>query len=599
MTKTKSRIALIITFVLSLCIFGAEKQPNIVWICIEDASCHIGSYGEKAIKTPVLDQLASEGIQFDQAFVTAPVCSSSRSAMVTGMYQMTSGFHHHRSQRKSGKGGANKLYFDSYKISIPTVPELFKKAGYYVTNKSKTDYNFIADKMYDGSDWQKRKAGQPFFAQFQLHGGKSRGSSKGVDTSKMKIPPYYKDDEVIRKDWASYLGSWVKTDSDVKKILDSLDKAGELENTYIFVWTDHGVSHIRGKQFLYDEGIKVPLIVRFPNKVKAGSVRKDQVTHIDIPVSSLVLAGIKVPDYMQGKDIFATDYKEQLKIVCGRDRCDETVDFIRCVRTKKWKYIRNFLHVVSYMQPCQYKVGKMIVSDSRQLFNEGKLNKIQARAFMPNRPQEELYDLENDPHEINNLAKDPKHKAILEELREDLKTWMITNNDLGLIPEPILDDKGKAAGNKFSIMKDPKNKDLLKDILTVVDACDAGNEERIKVSLSSTEPTIRFWAARTTGSLKISELKDQLKEMLKDKDGTVRTAAAQSLYQLGDKSGLHVLAKDITNENLLVGMYAIRALEAIGPDAKDETGDAIKAAKKSPYEFTKRVAKRLTIKWKL
>ena len=273
-------------------------KPNIVWICIEDASAHIGCYGETAIQTPIMDQLAKDGIKFERAFVTAPVCSASRSAMVTGMYQMTTGFHLHRSQRTSGKGSGNKAHYDSYQVpkEIVTVPELFKQAGYYTSNKTKTDYNFIRKGLYDSKkDWQGRQKGQPFFAQFQLNGGKYRGNSKGVDQSKIVLPPYYADTEIIRKDWVAYLGSWVKTDTEVAKIINNLKSAGELENTYIFLWTDHGVSHIRGKQFLYDEGIKVPLIIRMPKTIMANTIRQDQVTHIDIPVSSLAFAGIEVP----------------------------------------------------------------------------------------------------------------------------------------------------------------------------------------------------------------------------------------------------------------------------------------------------------------
>ena len=451
-------------FIISL---NAIEKPNIVWICIEDASCHIGPYGETAIKTPTLDRLASEGIKFDHAFVTAPVCSTSRSAMVTGMYQMTAGIHQHRSQRQSGKGGGNKNFFKSYKFNFLTIPELFKKAGYYTANITKEDYNFIKnDKMYDGTDrnWTNRKKGQPFFVQYQLRGGKFRGSTKGVDQSKIKIPPYYIDDKVIRKDWATYLGSWVKTDEDIEKIISKLRKEGELEKSYIFIWTDHGVSHIRGKQFLYDEGMQVPLIVRFPNKLKAGTVRKDLVKHIDIPVSSLALAGIKIPNYMHGLNIFSEDYNEQEKIYSGRDRCDETVDFMRCVRTKKWKYIRNFLHDVSHMQPSQYKDGKTIVSHSRKLYKEGKLNKVQAMAFQSTRAIEELYDLENDPHEINNLASDSKYKNVLVELRQDLKSWMLEYNKVNLRERiaQLAKRKYPFGGPQYEVIIDSLGKDSYK-----------------------------------------------------------------------------------------------------------------------------------------
>jgi arylsulfatase A-like enzyme len=592
-----------VLFFVTFLWFGviAEKKPNIVWICIEDASTHIGSYGETAIKTPVMDQMAMEGIKFNKAFVVAPVCSSSRSAMVTGMFQMTTGFHHHRSQRLNGKGSGNKSYYDSYLVpqELLTVPELFKKAGYYVTNKSKTDYNFVRSNLYDSSDWTKRRKGQPFFAQFQLHGGKNRKSKAGVDFAKMKLPPYYANTAEMRNDWAQYLGSWVQTDKDVDKILKSLKKAGELENTYVFLWTDHGVSHIRGKQFLYDEGIQVPLIVRFPNKKHASSVRQDLVTHIDIPVSSLALAGLDRPAYMQGKNIFADSYSEQQQVFCGRDRCDETVDIIRCVRTQKYKYIRNFLPDVSHMQPSQYKDAKSMIKYSRELYKSGKLNELQARPFLATRPIEELYDLEKDPFETKNLATNSEYTEIVGKLRTDLKNWMINTKDLGLIPEPILEEKGRKYGNKYSILKSSENKTLVSDLLEIIEAGEKSDVVKLKAGLKSTEESIRYWSARALGVKGIGSLKVELSSMLQDKNATVRIAVAESMYRLGDERAVEVLKKEVANPNLLVGMYALRAIESLAFKTKGAVAKTVKSALKSKYEFSKRIAKRLTSLWEL
>ena len=237
-------------------VFGVEPVPvNVVWIVIEDASPHIGCYGENLIKTPHIDRMAREGIRCSSAFVTAPVCSSSRSAMVSGMYQTTLGIHNHRSQVSSRKGGGNVAYYDSYKVpkSVKLIPELFRDAGYYVTNKSKTDYNFIpTSNLYHGSDWKKAPADQPIFAQFQLKGGKNRKAQSHANPDKAVLPPYYPDHPELRQDWAKYLDSWVETDKEVGRILADLEKAGRLGSTAVFLWTDHGVSHLRGKQFLYE-----------------------------------------------------------------------------------------------------------------------------------------------------------------------------------------------------------------------------------------------------------------------------------------------------------------------------------------------------------
>lgn len=578
-------------------------KPNILWICVEDASAHISCYGETAIQTPNIDKLASEGVLFEKAFVSAPVCSSSRSAMVSGMYQTTSGFLHHRSQRFKGKGGENKAYFDSYKVptELKLVPLIFKENGYYISNATKTDYNFEAGNIYDSKKgWSGRKKGQPFFAQIQLSGGKSRKSDKGVDRSKMKLPPYYPNTEIMRDDWAHYLGSWIKVDIEVQKIMAGLKKSGELKNTYVFFWTDHGVSHIRGKQFLYDEGIQVPLIIRFPDGDNKGAVRKDMVNHIDIPVTSLELAGIEVPSYMQGKSIFNKKYKEQEYIYTARDRCDETVDILRSVRTQKFKYIRNFLPHCSHMQRSQYKEGKKMVAEAKKLFAEGKLNSLQAKAFQPTRPVEELYDLENDPFETKNLASDSAHQETLIRLRNQLKGWMIETKDMGLIPEPILEDLGKKYGSKYAILKAPENKTLVNDLINIIEAGERGDSSKIKEGVKSPRAEIRYWAVKAIGNKKVKELKAEVEKLLKDSDATVRVSAAESFAQFGEfKRASELLAKEITNPNLLVGLYAIRAIEAVGPASRAFVKDKVKKALKSPYEFTKRVAKRLSKEWEI
>ena len=599
--KTMKNLPAIILLFLSVALYA--DKPNILWICVEDASAHISCYGEKAVQTLNIDKLAKEGVLFEKAFVSAPVCSSSRSAMVSGMYQTTSGYLHHRSQRYKGKGGTSKVYFDSYKVpsELKLVPQIFKENGYYISNATKKDYNFEAGKIYDSTkDWSGRKKGQPFFAQFQLNGGKNRKSDQGVDRSKMKLPPYYPNTEIMRDDWANYLGSWLKTDQEVQKIMEKLKKSGELENTYVFFWTDHGVSHIRGKQFLYDEGIHVPLIVRFPNKLKGNTVRKDMVNHIDIPVTSLVLAGIDVPSYMQGQSIFVDDYQQQEYIYTARDRCDETVDTLRSVRTQKYKYIRNFLPHCSHMQRSQYKEGKKMVQETKKLFAEGKLNSLQAKAFQQTRPIEELYDLENDPFETKNLAADSVHQETLLSLRVKLKTWMVNSKDLGLIPEPVLEDLGQKYGSKYAVLQASENKNLVKELIDIIEAGERGDISKIKEGIKSPRPSIRYWAVKAIGNKKIKELKGELEKLLEDSDASVRVSAAESFAQFGEfMKSSKLLAKEISNPNLLVGLYAIRAIEAVGQVSRAFVKDELKNAIKSPYEFTKRVAKRLVKEWEI
>ena len=423
-------------------------RPNIVWIIPDDMSANFACYGETAIETPNVDKLAAEGMKFTNAYVTAPVCSTCRSAFITGMYQTSIGAQHHRSGR-----GKQKIHLPD---GIKLVPKLFQEAGYYTSisgwplekrRLGKTDYNFEWDEsVYDGSDWTDRKAGQPFFAQIQTQGGKLRGSdAKGwekvsseaekqlgsrTSIDAVKLPPYYPNHPDILRDWAAYLDSVRMTDVMVGEVLARLEAEGVRDNTLVLFMTDHGISHARGKQFMYDEGLHVPLVISGPG-IKAGSVRDDLVEHIDISALSLAAAGIAIPAYMQSKNILAKDYAPREAVFAPRDRCDETVDHMRSVRTKDFKYIRNFLPKRPYLQPCAYKDGKQILIALREWHAAGKLDKVQELLFRDVRPAEELYDLKADPQEINNLADDPKFLDKLKELHGRLDSWMVETDDKG------------------------------------------------------------------------------------------------------------------------------------------------------------------------
>jgi arylsulfatase A-like enzyme len=319
----------------------------------------------------------------------------------------------------------------------------------------KTDYNFEWNRgMYNGADWSKRKDGQPFFAQIHLPGGKHRGGTieqsrqfaqrmkelfgENTDPAKVTLPPYYPDHPVIREDWAAYLDSVKLTDKFVGDIVARLRAEGDLENTVVLFMTDHGISHARGKQFLYEEGIHVPLIIAGPG-IEKGQVRDDLVEHIDIAALSLGLAGIDVPGYMQAQDILSDSYQPRTAIFSARDRCDETVEYMRCVRTENFKYIRNFLPNRPHMQPNRYKDQKSIIMTMRAMFEANELTDVQARIFQPKRPEEELYDLRNDPHEIRNLAGDPAFAEQLLSMRSMLDTWIEKTGDKGPESEAMYD----------------------------------------------------------------------------------------------------------------------------------------------------------------
>lgn len=425
---------------------AAVKKPNVLWLIAEDMSPHFGCYGEKAIETPNVDKLAAGGVLFERAFVTGPICSPSRSALITGMYQTTIGAHHHRSGL-----GTEKIQLPA---DVQLVPRLFQQAGYYTTNggypamhKGKTDYNFEFDPaIYDGTDWKSRAAGQPFFAQIQLWGGKIRDVPKQLAearlqlgsvtaTDQLPLPPYYPNTQAIHDDWAATLDAVRITDQQVGEIVERLRTEGILDQTIIFFITDHGVSHGRGKQFLYDEGTHIPFVVSGPGLVK-GERRKDLIEHIDMAAMSLALAGISLPTSMQGRNALASDYQPRDATFSARDRADETVDHIRGVRTTRWKYIRNFLPQRPYLQPNAYKDRKPCLIALRAAEAAGQLDEVQRLLFAKTRPPEELYDLNADPWEVHNLAADPGHAKTLQELRAKLDLWMEQTNDQGRTPEP-------------------------------------------------------------------------------------------------------------------------------------------------------------------
>ncbi len=478
----KPRLLLLVCAFLGLAgsAFAADTRPNVLWFVVDDMSANFSCYGEKTIETPNVDRLAREGTRFSRAFTTAPVCSPCRSAFITGMYQTTIGSHHHRSGR-----GTERVKLPA---GVEPVPAIFQRAGYYTcigtgvpaVNRNgkaknakkkaadtedpegtsrglgKTDYNFDWDnKIYDANDWAGRKPGQPFFMQVQLAGGKLRGGSDAnavallerakatfgaaTDPEKVTLPPYYPRDPVQLRDWAAYLDAVRLTDKHVGDVLARLEAEGILEQTLIIFVTDHGISHARGKQFLYDEGTHVPFVVRGPG-IPKGQVRDDLIELIDLTPTSLGAAGIPVPAGMQAKNVFAKGYAPREHVFAARDRCDETTEHIRSVRDGRYLYIRNFLPLRPHLQPNAYKDGKSIVQNLRALHQEKKLDPLQeALLFSPTRPKEELYEWTTDRYQLKNLAAEPAHKATLEKLRARLDRWIVETKDKGPESEKMYD----------------------------------------------------------------------------------------------------------------------------------------------------------------
>ncbi len=436
---------------------AAGDRPNVLYIILEDTGPHMACYGEPLVKTPNLDAFAKQGIRFTQAYCTAPVCSASRSALMSGRYQTNIGAHNHRT-------------WDWHKTTLPTpakhIADWFRDAGYFTCNlqpakktaangaagAGKVDLNFHAhgankEKFFEGTDWKQRKDGQPFFAHLTIietHKGpgwvtaRQRPKSELVDPDKLKLAAYYPDSPIARDEYANYLDAYRLVDSYVGQVMARLEAEGLAKNTVVVISSDHGPL-FRGKQFLYDGGTHIPLLVRFPDGKDAGKVDERFVSGIDIAPTLLGLAGITPPTAaMQGQNIFAPNASVRDHVFTARDRMDTSIDRMRAVRTKQYKYIRNYCPGTPYMQTNEYKEKEYPTWNLvKALAKQGKLNREQALFAAIEKPVEELYDVIADPDEVHNLATDLKYKKTLNELRTLVDGFVAENDKRVQFEDPL------------------------------------------------------------------------------------------------------------------------------------------------------------------
>ncbi len=438
-----------------------KDRPNFLWISTEDMSPDMGCYGDPYAVTPNLDALAAQGVRYTRVFTHAGVCAPSRSGLITGMYPTTIRTHHMRCRGVPPS-------------EVKCFPEYLRAAGYYCTNNVKTDYQFDApltawDECSNKAHWRNRPAGKPFFSVINFtitHESQVRNRSAGMmkqlnslgpgerhDPAKAQLPPYYPDTPKVRQDWAQYYDVVTLMDKQAEEVLDQLEQDGLAQNTIVWFWGDHGRGLPRGKRWVYDSGTRVPLIVRVPEKwrklampdnadaVKPGTVNDDLVAFIDFAPTMLSLAGIDVPRHMQGRAFLGSQKgKPREYVFAARDRMDEAYDMIRAVRDKRYRYIRNYMWYLPRSQDISYMNEMPTMQEMRRLFAEGKLAGPQMQYFEPIKPVEELYDTAADPHEVKNLAGDPKYKDVLERMRKVHNEWCRDTMDVGLIPEPVLDE---------------------------------------------------------------------------------------------------------------------------------------------------------------
>jgi arylsulfatase A-like enzyme len=428
----------------------AHQRPNILWIVAEDLSPVIPSFGDSTVVTPNISRLAAEGVRYTSVFSSSGVCAPSRAAIATGMYQNHIGAHH---MRNHGNGPSYPVGLPSYEALPPAGvkmhSEYLRRIGYYCTNNSKEDYQFKApvtawDESSKTAHWRNRKPEQAFFSIFNL--GVTHESqiwakaqdSLWVDKElEVPVPPYLPDNEVGRTDLRRMYSNIKEMDHQVGEILTQLEEDGLLENTIIFWYADHGGPLPRQKRLLYDSGMRLPLVIRYPDKKDAGKVDDRLISFVDFKPTLLSLAGIEPPEYLDGR-AFAGGFesKEARKYVHGAaDRLDAIYDMIRAVRDKRYKYLKNFRPDQGYYLPVVYREQMPVMQELLRMRDNNELNEVQAQWFRDKKAPEELFDTWNDSHELHNLADNPQYKEKLIELREECERWMTAIEDKGLLPE--------------------------------------------------------------------------------------------------------------------------------------------------------------------
>ena len=434
-----------VPILLALILLAANcyATPNIVWVSIEDTGQEVAPYDRLAV-TPNIARLASEGATFLNAFSHSPVCAPTRAGIITGMYPSSIGLHHMRSRAVPP-------------AHVKSFPEYLRAAGYYATNNSKNDYNFHTptitwDENGNNAHWKNRPdLDQPFFAVFNLTTTHESGvvrqfnarmadpANRIHDATRLILPPYYPDTPKTREAWAAYYDIITATDQRVGELLQEIDDAGLRDDTVVFFWGDHGVGLARGKRWLYDSGVKVPLIIRWPAVVEPDSVRVDLAQFLDLAPTTLAIAGVDRPEHLHGRVLVGPEQEAAPeRLFHARDRMDERYDMIRAVRSERHKYIRNFESHKPWLQFMRTPSQGPIYQELARLKATGGLDALTAPFTADSKPYEELYDTLVDPHEMHNLAGQAPYQALLEKMRGELIDWMVEMDDKGLVPEPEL-----------------------------------------------------------------------------------------------------------------------------------------------------------------
>lgn len=562
------------------------KSPNILWITAEDMSPTLGCYGDGFANSPAIDRLATEGVRYTHAFATAPVCSPSRACLIHGVSATVQGTHAMRSLFPVPE-------------SMQGFPSVLRASGYYTSNNVKTDYNtssepqIVASSWDDNSPkahWRGRKPGQPFFSvfnlmtshqtrtmvwpyeQFQEEVQQELSQDQIHDPDLVPLPPYYPDTPLVRKTVARYYDCVTVMDSQVGQILAELEADGLADDTIVFFYSDHGSGMPRHKRALFDSGMRVPLIIRFPQKFAAWAPAKDGnttdrlVCFEDFGPTVLSLAGVpSLPTTMRGKPFLGPLKSKPSRHLFGhRDRVDEILDMARSVRSSQYLYIRNFMPHLSYNQPSAWIDQGLVRQDFYALDRSGRATAAQRQYLSQTRPVEELYDCASDPLNLVNLAEQPQYAARLKSMREKLERHLVDSRDLGLVPEIEL--WRLSAGSTPREWSDSGRFDVSR-LLEAAKLVGSNDESAILKAMQSDDATIRYWAMVSCQSLDepTQQIWFQLRKGLSDPSAAVQIEAASVLgKRLQERQAIDALVELTDGNDQTVILHAARMLEWIG-----------------------------------
>jgi uncharacterized sulfatase len=543
---------------------------------------HLGCYGDNYATTPHLNRLAARGVRYLNVWSNAPVCAPARTALISGMYPTATGSEHMRSMTRLPAG--MKMY-----------PQFLREAGYYCTNNSKEDYNLekpgqVWDESSPQAHWKNRKAGQPFFAVFNFtitHESQIRRRPHQLthDPTKARVPPYHPDTPEVRHDWAQYYDNITAMDEQAGMRLKEIEDAGLAEDTVVFFYSDHGSGMPRSKRFPYNSGLRVPLIVYFPEKFRhlapkdyaPGGTTDRLVSFVDFAPTLLSLVGIQPPDYAQGHAFLGRYEAAPQSYVFGlRGRMDERYDMIRSVRDQRYVYVRNFMPHRLYGQHVAYMFETPTTQVWKRLFDEGNLKPPQTY-FWQTKPAEELYDLQTDPDEVNNLADSPQHQDVLKRMRLVLQEHLLKVRDVGFLPEDEI--HSRSPGSTPYEMGHDSQRYPLERILSVADLASSLRPDalpQLKLAFQDKDSAVRYWAAMGVlmrGKSAVASARSELRKALTDDAPSVRIVAAEALGKHGDdddvKKSLPVLLElaQAHKSNYYVSVQALNAIDELDDKA--------------------------------